>query len=119
MVAGLLLYGWCVHFHVHIASALVGLLLYGFGLVSTASYAQTYVVEGCLEYAASVGAAFTVLTAVLSGVLPITGIEIFSSSLGMNYGSVLLAGIVAIACSAFAVCRLKGEYLRNKFRVQL
>ncbi|CZT15634.1 related to multidrug resistant protein [Ramularia collo-cygni] len=118
MVAGLLLYGWSVNFHIHYMSALAGLLMYGFGLAFTGTCAQTYVVECHLEHSASVTAAFTVLTSILSGILPMTGLEIFSS-LGMGWGNVLLAGVVAISSSAFLICRTKGAYLRDRYRVRL
>lgn len=118
MVTGLLLYGWSIEYHVHWISALAGLFLFGFGVVLTSACGQTYVVECYLIYAASVSAAFSLLIAILSGVLPVTGFDIFSS-LGMGWGNVLLAGIIAASASTFAACRVKGCYLRQRFTVDL
>ncbi|CZT16753.1 related to multidrug resistant protein [Ramularia collo-cygni] len=117
MIAGLLLYGWSLHYHIHWISALAGLFMFGFGLVLTVASAQTYVVESHPTYEANVSAAFSLLNAVLSGALPVWGVEIFYS-LGMGWGSVLLAGLVAISSFAFVVCRVKGPYLRQRFKIE-
>lgn len=118
MLTGLLLYGWSVHFHVHWSSPLVGLLVFGFGLALTVACAHVYVVESYTADATSVSAASSLVSAILIALIPVTGFKIYPS-LGMGWGNVLLAGVIAVSACAILVCRVKGSRLHRRMNVEL
>ena len=88
-------YGWCTHYHVHWASAVISLIPYGFGIVGIFLPITTYLVDCYPMYAASAIAANTVLRSLVGALLPLAGSSMYAS-LGLGWGNSLL-GFICVA----------------------
>lgn len=96
--------------------SIVSLALVGFSVVEFDTVLSGYLTDTYTSYAASANASLSFLRAVLSGVLPIFGQQIFRK-LGANNAMFLIAGVATLYC---AVAFLFGRYgkrirLKSKF----
>ena len=96
--------------------SIVSLALVGFSVVEFDTVLSGYLTDTYTSYAASANASLSFLRAVLSGILPVFGRQIFEK-LGSNNAMFVMAGIATMYC---AVAFLFGRYgkrirLKSKF----
>lgn len=90
--AGLFWYGWSLERHASPVVPLVGLGVFGFGMMGIFQPVQIYVVNTFGKQAASAMAAATVLRSLVGALLPLGGEKMYDT-LGMGWGNSLLAFI--------------------------
>lgn len=90
--AGLFWYGWSLERHAFPVIPLVGLGVFGFGMMGIFQPVQIYVVNTFGKQAASAMAAATVLRSLVGALLPLGGEKMYDT-LGMGWGNSLLAFI--------------------------
>lgn len=130
-------YGWSVQANVHWMCPIVGMSLFGFGLllifVRLPSLfnlmalltnmllqmpANTYLIDVFTKHAASAMAANTVLRSVVAAILPMAGPKLYSS-LGYGWGNSVL-GFISIIMIPIPFIFLKyGERIRTSPRFQI
>lgn len=90
--AGLFWYGWTLERNTFLVVPLVGLGVFGFGMMGIFQPVQIYVVNSFDKQAASAMAAATVLRSLVGSLLPLGGQKMYDA-LGMGWGNSLLAFI--------------------------
>ncbi|OAP65784.1 hypothetical protein AYL99_01756 [Fonsecaea erecta] len=91
----LIWYGWVTDKHAHWASAVVGTVPYGIGMLGIFLPFQTYMVDAFPLHAASAIAAPTVMRSLFAAFLPLAAPPLYQS-LGLGWGNTLL-GFLALA----------------------
>ncbi|KAF2167771.1 hypothetical protein M409DRAFT_65873 [Zasmidium cellare ATCC 36951] len=113
---GLALYGWAARHDFHWIVPLIGLGVFGFGLLPLTTSVQSYLTEAYPSDEAGVMAANSIVRSSVSGLLPLSGLVIYRS-LGVGWGNTLLAGILGVSILVPICCKIWGERLRHRFRV--
>ena len=113
---GLAMYGWTARLSLHWIIPLVGLGIFGFGLLPLTTGVQSYLTEAYSSDEAGVMAANSIMRSLASGLLPLSGLIIYRD-LGFGWGNTLLAGIVGVSILIPIACKIWGERLRQRFRV--
>lgn len=114
----LLWYGWSSFYHVKLASTIISLIPYGFGIMGLFLGITTYLVDSYPIYAASAIAANVILRSLVGALLPLAGPPMYAS-LGLGWGNTLL-GLICIVMIPLPVLFYKfGARLRKAQRVQL
>lgn len=114
----LLWYGWSSFYHVKLASTIISLIPYGFGIMGLFLGITTYLVDSYPIYAASAIAANVILRSLVGALLPLAGPPMYAS-LGLGWGNTLL-GLICIVMIPLPVLFYKfGGRLRKAQRVQL
>ncbi|KAB8257988.1 MFS general substrate transporter [Aspergillus pseudonomiae] len=90
--AGLFWYGWSLQSNAFVVVPLVGLGVFGFGMMGIFQPVQIYVVNAFGKHAASAMAATAVLRSLVGALLPLGGQRMYDA-LGMGWGNSLLAFI--------------------------
>lgn len=88
-------YGWSAYYKAHIASTIVALIPYGFGIMGLFLPITTYIVDSHPFYAASAIAANVILRSVVGALLPLAGPPMYES-LGLGWGNCVL-GFICVA----------------------
>ncbi|KAK4495585.1 hypothetical protein PRZ48_012853 [Zasmidium cellare] len=113
---GLALYGWADWYDFHWIIPLIGLGVFGFGLLPLTTSVQSYLTEAYPSDEVDVMAANSIVRSLASGLLPLCGLVIYRR-LGFGWGNTLLAGIIIISMLVPIGCKIWGERLRQRFRV--
>ncbi|KAB5513296.1 major facilitator superfamily domain-containing protein [Coniochaeta sp. 2T2.1] len=108
---GLFIYGWTVEAHVHWAVPLIGTAITGFGSILVFIAVQTYLIDAFEEYAASVIGANAVLRGVAGALLPLGGLNMYTS-LGWGWGNSVLGFIALLLVPVPWVISSYGHRLR-------
>ncbi|KAF3024751.1 hypothetical protein E8E14_005080 [Neopestalotiopsis sp. 37M] len=110
--AGLFIYGWTTDKQVHWIASMIGIAIFGAGLMAIMMCVQNYLLDAFPEIAASVTASITVLRSIAGALLPLCGLQMYES-LGLGWGNSLLAfvslGLVPIPLAFYVF----GERLRK------
>ncbi|QDS77377.1 hypothetical protein FKW77_005756 [Venturia effusa] len=110
-------YGWSVQANVQWMCPIIGMSIFGFGLLLIFMPANTYLIDVFTSHAASAMAANTVLRSVVAAILPMAGPKLYAA-LGYGWGNSLL-GFVAAAMIPIPFVFLKyGERIRTSPRYQ-
>ncbi|THZ03825.1 MFS general substrate transporter [Aureobasidium pullulans] len=108
---GLFWYGWTAEVKAHPVVPLVGLGIFGFGMMSVFQPIQAYMVKAFPVHAASAMVGVNLLRSLVGALLPLGGQKLYSS-LGLGWGNSLLAFIaLALTPSTWFVMRF-GERIR-------
>lgn len=110
---GLALYGWAARYNLHWIVPLIGLGIFGFGLLPLTTSIQSYLTEAYPSDEAGVIAANSVVRSLASGLLPMCGLVIYHS-LGVGWGNTLLAGILGVSSLVPICCKIWGQRLRQR-----
>lgn len=110
--AGLFWYGWSLERHTLPVVPLVGLGVFGFGMMGIFQPVQIYVVNTFGKQAASAMAAATVLRSLVGALLPLGGEKMYDT-LGMGWGNSLLAFIALVLVPVPLVLMKYGERMRK------
>lgn len=109
---GLLIYGWSVEEHVHWIVPQIGTAITGFGSILIFIGVQTYLIDAFEEYAASVIGANAVLRGTAGALIPLAGLNMYTT-LGWGWGNSVLA-FVALAFAPMPwIFSLYGAKIRN------
>ncbi|KAF2212828.1 hypothetical protein CERZMDRAFT_121117 [Cercospora zeae-maydis SCOH1-5] len=115
---GLLIYGFCVKYHVFWFWPIFGTMFTGIGMIIGFMAVMTYLVDVYGIYAASAVAANTVLRSIFGGVFPLFALQMYDA-LGLDWGNALLA-FLAFAISPIPVLFwIYGERIRTSPRFQV
>ncbi|KAI1809723.1 major facilitator superfamily domain-containing protein [Poronia punctata] len=108
-------YGWSAANGSHLASTLLSLVPYGFGIMGLFLPITTYIVDSYPMYSASAIAANIILRSVVGALLPLAGPPLYSS-LGLGWGNSLL-GFICVAMIPLPIIFYKfGARLRKTER---
>ncbi|KAH8692123.1 putative bicyclomycin resistance protein [Talaromyces proteolyticus] len=88
-------YGWSSYYRVNLASTIISLIPYGFGIMGLFLPITTYLVDSYPIHAASAIAANVILRSVVGALLPLAGPPMYAS-LGLGWGNSLLGFICVI-----------------------
>ena len=88
-------YGWSSFYKIHLASTIIALIPYGFGIMGLFLPITTYLVDSYPMYAASAIAANVILRSVVGALLPLAGPPMYAS-LGLGWGNSLLGFICVV-----------------------
>jgi multidrug resistance protein len=116
--AGLFIYGWTVHYRVHWAVPLLGVLLAGMGICIINISTNLYLVDAFTVYAASALAASTVLRSIFGATFPLFALQMYDT-LGLGWGNSLLAFIAVAMLAIPPLLFYHGERLRSHPRFQV
>ncbi|CAK3823614.1 related to multidrug resistant [Lecanosticta acicola] len=116
--SGLAMYGWTAHHGIFWAAPLAGLVLFGLGLLPFTLPLQSYLVDCFPNHTASAEAANEIPRSLVTGLLPLAGLALYDN-LGFSVGNTLLAGVTAAAILGPIVCKIWGEGLRERFKLEL
>lgn len=108
---GLFVYGWTVEARVHWVVPLIGTAITGFGSILIFIAIQTYLIDAFEEYAASVIGANAVLRGLAGALLPLGGLNLYTT-LGWGWGNSLLGFIALVLAPVPWVFSLYGHRLR-------
>jgi MFS family permease len=118
MPIGLFIYGWTAQYHVQWAVPMLGTLLFSIGVISCLICIQTYLIDAFTMYAASALAANTLFRSILSGLLPLAGLDMYDV-LGLGWGNSLIA-FIALALFPIPIAfYYYSEPIRNRYLVKL
>ncbi|PLB52330.1 MFS general substrate transporter [Aspergillus steynii IBT 23096] len=116
--AGILIYGWTVHFESHWIAPLIGTGTFGLGMVLATTAIMTYIVDAFSVYSASALAANGLVRGIAGGLLLLGGPKLFER-LGYGWGGTLLGFLsVAFGGASLALWTF-GKALRTRFPVDL
>jgi MFS family permease len=116
--SGLAIYGWTTEQQAHWAVPLIGLALFGWGIMPLTMSVGSYMVESFPNFSANALAANGLLRALTMGLFPLIGVVMYDG-LGFGAGNTLLAGISAGSAIMPVVCRVWGGKLRERWQVNL
>lgn len=109
--AGLFVYGWSVEARVHWVVPLIGTAITGFGSILIFIAIQTYLIDAFEKYAASVIGANAVLRGVAGALIPLGGLDLYTS-LGWGWGNSLLGFVALVLAPVPWIFSLYGSRLR-------
>ncbi|KAI9034811.1 MFS transporter [Aspergillus affinis] len=116
--AGLLIYGWTVHFKSHWIAPLIGTGIFGVGLVLSYSAINNYLIDAFSIYAASALAASGLFRGLAGGLLPLSGPKMYEH-LGYGWGNTLL-GLLSVGFGGVSlIIWAFGKDLRMRYPVDL
>jgi MFS family permease len=111
--AGMLIYGWTAHFHLHWVIPLVGTALVGFGIVSSIIPSMAYLIDSFPLHSASAISVMDVMLALSGTLFPLAAPPLYSN-LGLGWGNSLLA-FIALAFAPLPWVLMKyGEQIRKR-----
>lgn len=111
-------YGWSSFYNVSLASTIISLIPYGFGIMGLFLPITTYLVDSYPIYAASAIAANVILRSLVGALLPLAGPPMYAS-LGLGWGNSVL-GFICVTMIPLPVMFYKfGARLRRAQRFQL
>lgn len=87
-------YGWSAYYNAPLASTIIALVPYGFGIMGLFLPITTYIVDSYPLYAASAIAANVIFRSVVGALLPLAGPPMYAS-LGLGWGNTLL-GLICV-----------------------
>jgi len=105
-------YGWSSYYGVHVASTIISLVPWGFGIMGLFLPITTYIVDSYPIYAASAIAANVILRSVVGAFLPLAGPPMYAS-LGLGWGNSLLGFICVIMIPLPLIFKKFGARLRK------
>ncbi|KAM3553238.1 hypothetical protein ARSEF4850_007007 [Beauveria asiatica] len=106
-------YGWSAYYNVHVASTIISLIPYGFGIMGLFLPLTTYIVDCYPLYAASAIAANVILRSVVGAFLPLAGPPIVAALCALLSPPSLTTRKQAKPRNAFVAARLRRA--RNLF----
>ncbi|KAI8634670.1 major facilitator superfamily domain-containing protein [Xylariaceae sp. FL1651] len=111
-------YGWSAQTHAHLASTLLSLIPFGFGIQGLFLFIITYLVDSYPIYSASAIAANVIFRSTVGALLPLAGPPLYDS-LGLGWGNSLL-GFICIAMIPLPIVFYKfGARLRKAERLHV
>ena len=111
-------YGWSSFYHIRLASTIISLIPYGFGIMGLFLPITTYLVDSYPMYAASAIAANVILRSVVGALLPLAGPPMYAS-LGLGWGNSLLGFICVLMIPLPLIFYKFGARLRKAQRFNL
>ena len=96
--------------------SIASLILVGFSVVEFDSVLSGYLCDTYATIAASANAPMAFLRAVLSGIFPLFGRQLFLSA-GSNYTLFILAGVATLYCGVAILFGLHGKRIRQRSRI--
>ncbi|KAI5781934.1 synaptic vesicle transporter [Geopyxis carbonaria] len=116
----LLWYGWTTQHAdtIHWIVPIVGMSLFGIGMMVIFVGVQTYMIDAFVEHAASAVAALTATRSILGAFLPMAGGPMFKA-MGLGGGHSLLAGLALVMGGAVWVLYKYGKVIRERYPVRL
>jgi hypothetical protein len=116
---GLFVYGWATEYRVQWVVPIIGTAICGPGAVIINSSSQTYIIDIFgPQAAASALAAITLLRNLTGAFLPLAAPSLYAN-LGLGWGNSLLAFITIAFIPVPILFYLHGEYLRERFPVEI
>lgn len=115
---GLFIYGWTAKKGVPWIVPIIGTALIGFGQMVTLIPIQTYLVDAFTIRAASAVAAGGVFRSIAGCVFPLAGPPLYTA-LGQGWGNSLLGFIALTFIPVPILLSRYGQYLRERFPVEL
>ncbi|KAH8651410.1 multidrug resistance protein [Xylariales sp. PMI_506] len=115
---GLFWYGWSAQAKTHWIVPIIGTGVLGAGIQIMMTSISTYLVDAFTVYAASAMAASALLRSLFGSLLPLAGNALFGT-LGVGWGSSLLAFITVVMIPVPVVFLRYGELIRLKYAVKL
>lgn len=112
-IAGLLFFGWTAEYHIAWPVPLSGLLLFNFGLLFVVGGLQAYLLEQYPIYAASSSAATTFTRSIATGLLPLSGLDLYYA-FGLGWANTLLAGLMVVGLGVLVLIRVYGARIRAR-----
>ncbi|KAM3534586.1 hypothetical protein MY4038_002136 [Beauveria bassiana] len=100
-------YGWSAYYNVHVASTIISLIPYGFGIMGLFLPLTTYIVDCYPLYAASAIAANVILRSVVGAFLPLAGPPIVAALCALLSPPSLTTRKQARPRNAFVAARLR------------
>jgi MFS family permease len=110
-------YGWSSFYRLHLASTIISLIPYGFGIMGLFLPITTYLVDSHPVYAASAIAANVILRSLVGALLPLAGPPMYTS-LGLGWGNSLLGFICVLMIPLPAMFYKFGARWRKAQRFQ-
>ncbi|CAK7228698.1 hypothetical protein SCUCBS95973_006969 [Sporothrix curviconia] len=111
-------YGWSTQEHAHWACPVMGLLLFGIGIIGIFIPVVTYLVDAFTPYAASAVAANRTALSIFGAFLPLAGAPLYAS-LDFGLGNSVL-GIIALVMTPLPVIFYRyGAAIRRRWPVDL
>lgn len=111
-------YGWSTQEHVHWACPVVGLLLFGIGIIGIFIPVVTYLVDAFTPFAASAVAANRTAMSIMGAFLPLAGAPLYNA-LHYGVGNTVLA-VIALVMTPLPVIFYKfGGTIRRRWPVDL
>ena len=111
-------YGWSTQERVHWACPIIGLLLFGIGIIGIFIPVVTYLVDAFTPYAASAVAANRTAMSIMGAFLPLAGAPLYAS-LDYGVGNTVLA-VIALVMTPLPVIFYKfGGTIRRRWPVDL
>ncbi|KAJ9131662.1 Major facilitator superfamily domain, general substrate transporter [Pleurostoma richardsiae] len=117
--AGMFIYGWTTMYKVHWVVPIIGTAMGGMGVVIITSSSQAYIIDIFgPEAAASALGAITLLRNMTGAFLPLAAPSLYAK-LGLGWGNSLLGFITAAFAALPFFFYWRGEWLREKFPVEI
>jgi len=111
-------YGWSSFYGLHVASTIISLIPWGFGIMGLFLSITTYIVDSYPMYAASAIAANVILRSIVGAFLPLSGPPMYAS-LGLGWGNSLLGFICVVMIPLPFVFNKFGAKLRKAENLKL
>jgi MFS family permease len=115
---GLLIFGWAVEKEVHWMVAVLGMSIFSMSLVGFMFPMSTYLVSVFKFYAASALAATSIMRMLSGALIPLCADRLYHR-FGDGWGNTLLAGLALCLTPVPWFFYKKGEYLRERYAVQM
>jgi hypothetical protein len=115
---GFLWYGWSADKQLHWIMPIIGTTLFGFGFVAYMMPVILYLIDSWKLFAASAVATNVFLRSVVGALLPLVAGKLYDR-LGLGWGNSLLALIAFVTTPLPWLYYRHGQYLRERFHVQL
>ncbi|KAI1176528.1 major facilitator superfamily domain-containing protein [Nemania sp. FL0916] len=116
--ASFFLYGWSANEHVFWLAPIVGLVLFGLGLIGIILPIQTYMIDAFPDYAASSTAALASSRNLVGTFLPLAGPYLYAA-IGIGLGNTLLGIVAFVFIPAPYFIAKHGEKLRLKYPIKI
>ncbi|KAF2403326.1 MFS general substrate transporter [Trichodelitschia bisporula] len=114
----LLWYGWTAEKGVHWISPIIGMSLFGAGMLGLFMASQLYLVDAYPLYAASAAATVRTALSIIGAFLPLAGPPLYSA-LGVGKGNTVLAGISVAMLPIPILLYRYGKGIRERWPVEL
>jgi hypothetical protein len=111
-------YGWSTQAHTHWIIPVLGMSLFGFGMLGIFIPVQQYLIDAFPTYSASAVAAVRTSMSIMGAFLPLAGQPLFRE-LGLGWGNTLL-GLIALLMTPVALSFYRyGGIIRRRYPVEL
>ncbi|KAL9581427.1 MAG: hypothetical protein Q9212_003908 [Teloschistes hypoglaucus] len=114
----LLWFAWTVQYRVHWFVTVLSTVFFGLGQITILNTVQNYYIDSFSKYAASAIAAGAVFRSIVGGIIPLFVSPLFDK-VGYGWGGSVFAFLVMALSPAPLLFYRYGEFLREKFAIEL